>query len=206
MKEVNKKFDCFGNINTLARDDEFLQLAREAGVVKWYLGVESISQANIDQAGKGTNQVDNYAKAIQKIKDHGMLVAGFFIFGLDHDTTDTFDRTLQAIFDWGLDEASFSIITPYPGTRLFERLESEGRIISHDWSRYEEGKINIKPKLMTEKELLDGTRRISFEFFSMKNCIKRSFFSNDLNPVNITMRLLTNITVRSFYRNEKFSI
>jgi hypothetical protein len=59
---------------------------------------------------------------------------------------------------------------------------------------------------MTEKELLDGTRRISFEFFSMKNCIKRSFFSNDLNPVDIAMRLLTNITVRSFYRNEKFSI
>ena len=206
IKEVNKNFDCFGNINTIARDDEFLQLAREAGVVKWYLGIESISQANIDQAGKGTNQVDNYAKAIQKIKDHGMLVAGFFIFGLDHDTTDTFDRTLQAIFDWGLDEASFSIITPYPGTRLFERLESEGRIISHDWSRYEEGKINIKPKLMSEKELLDGTRRISFEFFSVKNCIKRSFVSNNLNPVNITMRMLTNLSVRSFYKNEKFNI
>ncbi len=205
MKEVNKKFDCFGNINTLARDDEFLQLACEAGVVKWYLGVESISQANIDQAGKGTNKVDNYAKAIQKIKDHNMQVTGFFIFGLDHDTLDIFDHTLQAIFDWGLDEASFSIITPYPGTRLFERLEKEGRIISNDWSRYEEGKINIKPKLMTEKELLDGTRRISLEFFSMKNCIKRSF-SNNLNPVNITMRLLTNISVRSFYRNEKFSI
>lgn len=205
MKEVNKKFDCFGNINTLARDDEFLQLACEAGVVKWYLGVESISQANIDQAGKGTNKVDNYAKAIQKIKDHNMQVTGFFIFGLDHDTLDIFDHTLQAIFDWGLDEASFSIITPYPGTRLFERLEKEGRIISNDWSRYEEGKINIKPKLMTEKELLDGTRRISLEFFSMKNCIKRSF-SNNLNPVNITMRLLTNISVRSFYRNEKFSM
>jgi len=205
MKEVNKKFDCFGNINTLARDDEFLQLAREAGVVKWYLGIESISQANIDQAGKGTNKVDNYAKAIQKIKDHNMQVTGFFIFGLDHDTLDIFDNTLQAIFNWGLDEASFSIITPYPGTRLFERLEREGRIISNDWSRYEEGKINIKPKFMTEKELLDGTRRISFEFFSMKNCIKRSF-SNDLNPINITIRLLTNISVRSFYRNEKFSI
>ena len=206
MKEVNKKFDCFGNINTIARDDELLQLAHDAGVVKWYLGIESISQANIDQAGKGTNKVENYAKAIQKIKDHNMQVTGFFIFGLDHDTLDIFDNTLQAIFDWGLDEASFSIITPYPGTRLFERLEKEGRIISNDWSRYEEGKINIKPKLMTEKELLDGTRRISFEFFSIKNCIKRSFFSNDLNPVNITMRLLTNISVRSFYRNEKFSI
>ena len=205
LKETNKQFDCFGNINVIARDDEFLQLAHEAGVYKWYLGIESISQANIDQAGKGTNKVENYAKAIQKIKDHGMVVTGFFIFGLDHDTLDIFDRTLQAIFDWGLDEASFSIITPYPGTRLFERLESEGRIISRDWSRYQEGKINIKPKLMTEKELWDGTRRIALEFFSIKNCIKRSFVSNDLNPVNITIRLLSNLAGRSFNRNEKFN-
>ena len=206
IKEVNKKFDCFGNINIIARDDEFLQLAYEAGVVKWYLGIESISQANTDQAGKGTNKVENYAKAIKKIKDHGMLVTGFFIFGLDHDTPDIFNSTLQAIFDWGLDEASFSIITPYPGTRLFERLEKEGRITSKDWSRYEEGKVNIKPKLMTEKELLDGTRRISFEFFSIKNCIKRSFVLNDLNPVNITVKILSNMGGRSFYRKEKFNI
>ena len=206
IKETNKKFDCFGNINVIARDDEFLRLAHDAGVYKWYLGIESISQANIDQAGKGTNKVENYAKAIQKIKDHDMVVTGFFIFGLDHDTLDIFDRTLQAIFDWELDEASFSIITPYPGTRLFERLESEGRITSKDWSRYQEGKINLKPKLMTEKELWDGTRRIALEFFSIKNCIKRSFISNDLNPVNIMIRLLSNMAGRSFNRNEKFNM
>lgn len=206
IKETNKKYDCFGNINVIARDDEFLRLAHDAGVYKWYLGIESISQANIDQAGKGTNKVENYAKAIQKIKDHDMVVTGFFIFGLDHDTLDIFDRTLQAIFDWGLDEASFSIITPYPGTRLFERLESEGRITTRDWSRYQEGKINLKPKLMTEKELWDGTRRIALEFFSIKNCIKRSFVSNDLNPVNIMVRLLSNMAGRSFNRNEKFNM
>jgi radical SAM superfamily enzyme YgiQ (UPF0313 family) len=206
IKETNKKFDCFGNINVIARDDEFLRLAHDAGVYKWYLGIESISQANIDQAGKGTNKVENYAKAIQKIKDHDMVVTGFFIFGLDHDTLDIFDRTLQAIFDWELDEASFSIITPYPGTRLFERLESEGRITSKDWSRYQEGKINLKPKLMTEKELWDGTRRIALEFFSIKNCIKRSFISNDLNPVHIMIRLLSNMAGRSFNRNEKFNM
>jgi radical SAM superfamily enzyme YgiQ (UPF0313 family) len=115
------------------------------------------------------------------------------------------NSTLQAIFDWGLDEASFSIITPYPGTRLFDRLESEGRITSRDWSRYQEGKINIKPKLMSEQELLDNTRRIALEFFSIKNCIKRGFISNDLNPVNMMVRLLSNMAGRSFNKNEKFN-
>ena len=83
MKELNKKYDCFGNINVLARDDEFLKLACEAGVTKWYLGIESISQENIDQAGKGTNKVANYAKAIKKIKNYGITLTGFFIFGLE---------------------------------------------------------------------------------------------------------------------------
>ena len=67
---------------------------------------------------------------------------------MDHDTIDIFDNTLQAIYDWGLDEASFSIVTPYPGTRLFDRLKKEGRITNYDWSNYAEGRVNIKPKLI----------------------------------------------------------
>lgn len=205
MKEVNKRFDCFGNINVIARDDEFLKLAHEAGVSRWYLGIESISQENIDQAGKGTNKVENYAKAIKKIKDHGMALTGFFIFGLDHDTTDTFDKTLRAIYDWGLDEASFSIITPYPGTRLFDRLEKEGRITNYNWSNYAEGRVNIKPKLMSEEELLEGTKRIALDFFSFKSSFKRSFCNNDLGLINSVIKFVSTISNRSFYRNEKFT-
>jgi len=203
--KVNKRFDCFGNINVIARDDEFLNLAHEAGVKRWYLGIESISQENIDSAGKGTNKVENYAKAIKKIQDHGMNLTGFFIFGLDHDTTDTFDKTLKAIYDWGLDSASFSIITPYPGTRLFDRLEKEGRITNYNWSNYAEGKVNIKPKLMSEEELLEGTKRIALDFFSVKSSFKRSFCNNELRPINSFIKFVNTIGNRSFYRSEKFT-
>ena len=204
LKKTNKKFDCFGNINVLARDDEFLQLAKEAGVIKWYLGIESISQENIDQAGKKTNKVKDYKKAIEKIKKHGMDVTGFFIFGLDNDTPEIFDRTLQAMYEWKLDEASFSILTPYPGTRLFDRLEKEGRITNYDWSRYEEGKVNFKPKKMTEQELLEGIRRIALEYYSITNCFKRSFYGHKLNPVDVLTRFIVGMSIRSFYKNEKF--
>ena len=205
MAETGKKFDCFGNINVLARDDEFLKLAKKAGVIKWYLGIESISQENINQAGKGTNKVENYAKAIKKIQENGMDVTGFFIFGLDFDTVDTFDNTLKAIYDWRLDEASFSILTPYPGTRLFDRYEKDKRITNYDWSQYEEGKVNFKPKNMTEKELLEGIKRISLEFFSVKNCIKRSFRNIGFNPAKVISKLVSNFAVRAFYINEKFN-
>jgi radical SAM superfamily enzyme YgiQ (UPF0313 family) len=190
----------------LTSDDEFLQLSSDAGVIKWYLGIESISQKNINQAGKGTNKVENYGKAIQKIKDYGMTVTGFFIFGLDHDTPDIFDRTLQAMYDWGLDEASFSIVTPYPGTRLFNRLEKEGRITSYDWSNYTEGNLNLKLNKMSENELMDGIKKISFDFYSIKSILKRSFNTNGFKPINSTMKFISNMSIRSFYKREKFNV
>ncbi len=206
MKKLDKTFECFGNINVLKRDEELLRLSKEAGVVKWYLGIESISQENIDQAGKSTNKVKDYKKAIQKIKSYGIEVTGFFIFGLDHDTPKTFKKTLKAIYKWKLDSASFSILTPYPGTRLFERMDKENRITNYDWSRYEEGKVNYKPMKMTEEELIEGIRYIAREFFSIKNSLKRSFGRNSMNPIEGIKLFIGNIALRNFYKNEKLDI
>ena len=206
MSSLDKKFHCFGNINVISRDGEFLKLSKEAGVDRWYLGIESISQENINQAGKSTNQVENYGTAIKKIKENGMNVTGFFIFGLDHDTLETFQKTLDAIYEWGLDSASFSIVTPYPGTRLFERYDKEGRITNYDWARYEEGKVNYKPVKMTEEQLLEGIRYIAKEFFSVKQSLKRSFNHYQLNPINGTITFIENMSLRYFYKFEKLDI
>ena len=111
------------------------------------------------------------------------------------------------MYEWGLDFASFSIVTPYPGTRLFERLEEEGRITSHDWSRYEEGKVNYKPVHMTEQELMNGITYIARDFFSIKQIMKRSFtFSHLLHPTTALEIFGGNMALRFFYRHEKLSI
>jgi len=206
MAKLNKKFHCFGNINVLSRDEEFLRLSQQANVERWYLGIESVSQENINQAGKTTNKVKNYSKAIKKIKDHNMNVTGFFIFGLDYDTPEIFKKTLNAMYKWELDSASFSILTPYPGTRLFERMDKEGRITNYDWSRYEEGKVNYKPMKMTEEELLEGIRNIAREFFSIKNSFRRSFNKYNTNPIDSLKLFVGNIALRKFYKNEKLDI
>ena len=206
MKEINANFECFGNMNVLTRDDELLKAASDAGVYKWYIGIESISQENINAAGKRTNKVEEYAKAIKKVKDHGMSITGFFMFGFDNDTPDIFQKTLQAIYEWELDEASFSIVTPYPGTRLFKRLEEAGRITSYDWSRYTEGNVNFKPNKMTEQELLEGIRDIAADFFSIKSSFRRSYNKNNLNPLKSTLKFTANISARYFYKNEKLGI
>ncbi|MFH1101693.1 MAG: radical SAM protein [Methanobacteriota archaeon] len=205
MRQLNKYFECFGNINVLTRDDELLKLAQEAGVSTWYVGIESISQENIDAAGKSTNKVADYGKAIQKIKDYGMMVTGFFMFGFDYDTPESFDKTLQAIYKWDLDGVSFSVVTPYPGTRLFQRFEREERITCRDWSRYTEGNLNYRLEHMTEEELLKGMKRIALDYYSIQRIIQRSFRNNHASVYRFLAKLAGNISVRTFYKQEKLN-
>jgi len=206
MAELNKYSECFGNINVLSRDDEFLKLAQEAGIINWYVGIESISQQNIDQAGKGTNKVENYGKAIQKIHDHGMMVTGFFMFGFDFDTPETFKKTLDLIYQWDLDEVSFSIVTPYPGTRLYQRYEKEGRIACKDWSRYGEGNVNYKLQGISEDELLKGIKYMALDYYSMPHIIDRSFRHTNKSLYRFFIKLVRGFSVRSFYIHEKLTI
>lgn len=197
---LNKNFHCFGNINILYRDDELLKIASDAGVKRWYIGIESISQENIIAIGKRTNQVEEYEKALNKINDYGMKITAFFIFGFDNDTVDIIYKTIKLINEWNIDTVSFSIITPYPGTRLFNRLENEGRITSYDWSRYTEGRVNFKPKKMSEEELFFNVKKAVLNFYSIKNSFKNSLKISNYNPVQSTKKFLNKMLLRSYLR------
>lgn len=192
MKKLNKKFICYGNAPILARDDELLKLSKEAGCVCWLTGFESVSQASLNEAGKNYRSIDYY-KMVRKIKKYGMGVVASFIFGFDKDTPDIFDLTLDAVYDWGLDAAEFNILTPFPSTPLFEKLDMEGRILTKDWEKYNLHDVVFIPKNMTPKELFYGVKRISNKFYSIKNFLKRSLsiknFSIVIAGINLAMRL-----------------
>jgi len=210
MKEINKTVKCFGNIHVFSNDDKFLQLASEAGITRWYIGIESISQLNIDQVGKGTNKVKNYVKAIKNIKDHGMMVTGFFMFGFDNDTIDIFNKTLKFINNLNLDSVAFSALTPFPGTKLAERLENEGRILTKDWSRYNEAIVNIKPSQITEEELYTGINNLAREYFSYINILRRNIqgltTKDKFKLKHYLKNLIENVVKRSFYFNDKLRL
>jgi radical SAM superfamily enzyme YgiQ (UPF0313 family) len=173
MKGLKKKFFCNGNSNVLANDLELVKLSKEAGCVAWLIGFESISQKTIDEIGKTTNKVEEYKKAVKNIHDHGMAVIGCFIFGFDTDTPSTFDETLREIKELEIDVADFCILTPFPGTPIFSRLEKQGRILTKDWSRYTLKDVVFKPKNMSSDELLDGVRKAYSNFYSTPYTIKR---------------------------------
>ena len=100
-----------------------------------------------------------------------------FIFGFDTDTKDVFDETLKQINKLGIDTADFCILTPLPGTPIYDKLEKEKRILTKDWSQYTLKNPVFKPKNMTDKELLTGVRKMYYKYYSPSNNIKRIFKS-----------------------------
>ncbi len=173
MKGLHKKFFCNGNADVLAHDAELVRLSKEAGCAAWLVGFESLCQNTLEPVGKTTNRVNEYAQAINNIHKNHMAVIGDFMFGFDTDTPEVFETTLKAMKELKIDVADFSILTPFPGTPLFTKLDAEKRILTKDWKYYNMGHVVFSPKQMTPDELLQGVRLMYAEFYHPLNTIKR---------------------------------
>jgi radical SAM superfamily enzyme YgiQ (UPF0313 family) len=207
MIGLNKKFFCNGNIDKLAEDKELVRLAKKAGCVSWLVGFESVSQKTIDEIGKNTNKVEKYKKAVENVHENKMAIIGSFIFGFDTDTKDVFDETLKMIKDLKIDLADFCILTPFPGTPLFDKLEKKGRIFEKDWSKYTMRTVVYKPKNLTPEELLEGVKRMYIEFYSTQNTVRRILRGLKLGiyPFFLVMvrNAIANMNSRFLYISEK---
>ena len=203
-QKVHKGWVSNGNSNVLGKiDDEFLNLAKKSGCVEWFVGFESVSQASLNGIKKTVNKVEDFKKTIKRLHNHGMAVQGGIIFGFDQDTPEIFDLTLEKMYEWELDVVEINILTPFPGTPLYDRLEQEGRIVSKDWKRYNQVDVVFKPKQMTEKELFEGSRKVAKQFYSVPNVIKRAVrtFSIVRNLPAI-LPAGTNYTFRRYYKRD----
>jgi radical SAM superfamily enzyme YgiQ (UPF0313 family) len=192
MSGLHKKFFCNGNVDVLAYDDEFVKLSKAAGCVSWLIGFESFSQETIDKIGKRTNKVMEYFKAVKNVHDNGMSVIGSFMFGFDTDKKDVFNNTLKMIKELDIDVADFCILTPFPGTPLFNRFEKEGRILTKDWSKYTMKNVVFEPKNMTAEELLQGVKKMYNEYYSTPYTVKRIVKSLKLGVYPFFMVLARN--------------
>src|SRR4029077_9537246 len=108
-----------------------------AGCSGVFIGFESLQPENIAEAGKKSPRPDDYARRVALLHDHGIQVNGSFVLGFDHDRPDVFERTAEWVEQTRLECAPFHILTPYPGTPLFDRMKREGRLLHEDWSRYD---------------------------------------------------------------------
>ncbi|HEX2748982.1 MAG TPA: radical SAM protein [Verrucomicrobiales bacterium] len=127
-----------------------------AGCTGVFIGFESLSDRNLSEQRKRTPLTAEYSRRVALLHDNGIQVNGSFVLGFDHDGPEVFSRTAQWIEENRLECATFHILTPYPGTPLFKEMESAGRLLHRDWSRYDTAHVVFQPKLMTPEELAHG--------------------------------------------------
>jgi radical SAM superfamily enzyme YgiQ (UPF0313 family) len=193
MIPLKKKFIAWGSAPIL-QDEQLLELSKKAGCMMWGVGFESISQDSLTSDANKNYKVDSYRELVRKIHRHNIEVHGAFVFGFDNDTTETFDNTLNAAFDYDIDSAEFSILTPFPITRLFKKLDKEKRILTYDWAKYDLHHVVFQPKNMTPEELFEGVERISMKFYAYYRIIQRvlNIGIRDWNMMNIFSGLALN--------------
>ncbi|MFC1875672.1 B12-binding domain-containing radical SAM protein [Thermodesulfobacteriota bacterium] len=159
----------------LADNRKLLDLAVQSGCMGMLVGLESVSKDSLKASGKPI-KFGQYADRIRRIIDSGIHVDGSFVFGFDNEDASIFERTLEFIFKIKLSAATFSILTPYPGTSLRQSLEHENRIIDRNWEHYNGTHTVFQPARMTPKQLEEGRAWVKQEFYGFANIVKRVGF------------------------------
>ena len=144
-----------------------------AGCTGVFVGFESLTDENLADARKKTPKAADYARRIRILHDNGIQVNGSFVLGFDHDRPDVFGRTAAWIEENRLECATFHILTPYPATPLFHRMEAEGRLLHRDWSLYDTSHAVFQPRHMSPEELEAGYQWIYGRLFSHASIWRR---------------------------------
>ncbi|GHV35961.1 B12-binding domain-containing radical SAM protein [Synergistales bacterium] len=143
----------------IAHEPELMTLMAKSGCKGLLLGFEALSGDSLGDVHKNFNASVDYGRLVHDLHKLGIAVQGCFVFGLDHDDKDVFDKAANCAIEWGIDLPRFSILTPFPGTPLFKRLSSERRILTRDWELYDGQHVVFQPVRMTPDELLRGHER-----------------------------------------------
>ncbi|MEI6915206.1 MAG: radical SAM protein, partial [Armatimonadota bacterium] len=145
---------------------DILDAMQESGCRSLFIGFETINGDSLASVRKTQTKRESFEKLIHEIHSRGIMINASLAFGFDHDMPDVFARTLDWLVENRIETMTGHILTPYPGTKLFKQMESEGRIVDYDWSHYNTAHAVFKPKHMTQDELVDGYLRIYNKFYS----------------------------------------
>ena len=156
----------------LALEESLLSRAVKSGCRGAFIGFESVDQHSLDFCEKKF-KVRKYEDAIRRLHDHGIFITGSFIFGFDTDTTDVVKRTLEFCMKNRLDMCQFSVLTPFPDTRLYSQLLKEGRITSFDWRKYDAFHVVYRPRRMTEAQLQEAVNNAYKEYNAFLPTLQR---------------------------------
>jgi len=148
-----------------------------------FVGFETLSTNNLSQSNKKQNIGKDYTEAIKRLHSLGIMINGSFVFGLDDDDKNVFDRTVEWAVKNGLTTSTFHILTPYPGTRLFKQMEQEKRILHYNWDLYDTRQVVYRTKSLSETELLKGYNKAYKDFYSWSNVFRASITHDNIKHI-----------------------
>lgn len=174
MKGMNRVFQGAATVESIIKGN-LVEKAADAGLRSLFVGFETFSESNLKQSNKKQNLEKDYLKAVNRLHSLGIMINGSFVFGLDDDDNEVFKRTV----DWGVKNSittsTYHVLTPYPGTRLFKRMDEQGRILTRNWDLYNTRNVVYKTTKLTAEELKNGYEWAYKEFYSWANIFTASF-------------------------------
>jgi radical SAM superfamily enzyme YgiQ (UPF0313 family) len=173
MKGMGRLWQAAGTVQSVLKPG-LLEKAVASGLRSLFVGFETLNPNNLLQQHKYQNLNRDYSAAIMRLHDLGVMVNASFVFGMDDDNHSVFDSTVEWAIQQGVETATFHILTPYPGTALYKRMEVENRITTFDWDLYDTRHTVFKPKQINPVELENGYWRAYEEFYRWKNIFQSS--------------------------------
>ncbi len=168
MTGMGRLFQGAATVDSVLRGD-LIERAAGAGLRSIFLGFETLNPASLKLSSKHHNMGRDYDEAIRRLDDLGVMINGSFVFGLDGDGPDVFERTVQWAVSRGITTATFHIATPYPGTAFYRKMQEQGRITTRDWDLYDTRHVVFEPKGLTPEQLRHGYDGAYDDFYRWRN-------------------------------------
>ncbi|SEI92964.1 Radical SAM superfamily enzyme YgiQ, UPF0313 family [Deinococcus reticulitermitis] len=171
MRGMGRVWQAAGTVQS-ALAPGVLKRARDAGLRSLFVGFETLNPQNLHAAAKYQNLKQDYDQAIRTLHGLGVMVNGSFVFGMDEDDAGVFGRTVDWAVSQGIETATFHIMTPYPDTALYRRIEAEGRLLHRRWDLYDTRHTVFRPRLLTPGQLEDGYWWAYRQFYTWPNILR----------------------------------
>ena len=164
MRGMGRLFQGAATVDSILRDDTIVRAA-EAGLRSLFVGFETLSPANLSRSNKPQNLGRSYRAVTDRLHALGIMINGSFVFGMDDDDEDVFDRTVEWAIAHGITTATFHIQTPYPGTRLHAQMAQQRRIVTTNWDLYDTRHVVYRPARLSPAALKAGYDRAYRDFY-----------------------------------------
>ena len=176
LKPLKIRWTCLWTIKNSA-DEELVEKAKESGCFHINMGIESIKENSIKDMGKRQNSVSEYTKSLNILNRKKMFYSLNFIFGWDSDEKSTFRNTLRFITDHKVPLAFFSMLFPQKGTKIYQHLANENRILKGSPFKGTNQRCIFQPKNMSAHELEEGLWKTYKSFYSIFSILRRVIMS-----------------------------